>query len=505
MALPSKCQDEFLIELMVMIVKKLIVVATFTGLENEDQVYYEDILVFCNCNIDIGKEEERSWTIYVADRPMACYESMLFHDGVLYTIVSYWDDQEFQNDVDFDNRIGEEINHVVVLKAGCCEIKLYLCRKIAIPSQFLPEVEMDVKQKNGIATVETSDVIDETYDATDENLCNGLKIWCNYENLMQQAWAFEAIPYLRQQEMTSKRGFIPSKRISYPEMPLEIKAAMRRRKDTSKASSIIIKSKIETPLSLYCTDVQCARATEEQHELKKLLSKSDNSSTASRDEEKMEPVSLRERKNYPFEGFNISDEALKKLIQLTNDYSEWIADGLLKHHAGRYYQQQPKVSQNEERLINIIKDLRIPTGLPWHLVDEVYIPINCGDEFHWVLVVVVLKERRILVYDLMSRRRHLGLSSEIQKMAKILPTYLDMSGFLNQKVRTDWSTIKAYQDKMANPFDVQYVDGIAQQTIGSLDCGPFVVAYAEYLTDGLQLPNDGLDARLLHKRYVALL
>ncbi|PHU05194.1 hypothetical protein BC332_26016 [Capsicum chinense] len=58
---------------------------------------------------------------------------------------------------------------------------------------------------------------------------------------------------------------------------------------------------------------------------------------------------------------------------------------------------------------------------------------------------------------------------------------------------------------MANPFDVQYVDGIAQKTIGSLDCGPFVAAYAEYLSDGLQVPNDGLDAGLLRKRYVALL
>ncbi|PHU01820.1 hypothetical protein BC332_27071 [Capsicum chinense] len=228
-------------------------------------------------------------------------------------------------------------------------------------------------------------------------------------------------------EMTSKRGVIPSKRISYPDTPLEIKAAKRRRKDTSKASSIIKKSKIATPLSLSCTNIQCARATEEQHELKK------------------------------------------------------------------------------ECLINIIKGFSISAVLPWNLVDEVYIPINCGDEFHWVLAVVVLKESYIRVYDSMSRRRHFGSLSEIQKLAKILPTYLDMSGFLNQKVRTDWSTIKAYQDKMANPFDVQYIDGIAQQTIGSLDCGPFVVAYAEYLSDGLQLPNDRLDARLLHKRYVALL
>ncbi|PHT93742.1 hypothetical protein T459_01624 [Capsicum annuum] len=80
-----------------------------------------------------------------------------------------------------------------------------------------------------------------------------------------------------------------------------------------------------------------------------------------------------------------------------------------------------------------------------------------------------------------------------------------MSGFLDQKVRTDWSTIELCRDKMANPFDVQYVDRIAQQTIGSLDCGSFVATYAEYLSDGLQVQNDGLDAGLLRKRYAALL
>ncbi|PHT53866.1 hypothetical protein CQW23_08328 [Capsicum baccatum] len=315
-------------------------------------------------------------------------------------------------------------------------------------------------------------------------------------------------------EMTSKRGVIPSKKISYPDTPLEIKESNRRRKNTSKASSIIKKHKIATPLSLSCIDVQCVRAKEEHHELKKVDVTAtaeehnmtvDNPSTASKDEEKVEPINLVERKNYPFEGFNISDEAPKKLIQLINDYSEWIADGLLKHHAGRYCQQQPKVSRNEECLINIIKGFSIRASLPWHLIDQVYIPINCGDEFHWVLAVVILKERRIRVYDSMSRRRHFGLSFEIQKLAKILPTYLDMSGFLDQKVRTDWLTIEAYRDKIANPFDVQYIDGIAQQTIGSLDCGSFVAAYAEYLSDGLQVPNDGLDTGLLRKRYAALL
>ncbi|PHU30228.1 hypothetical protein BC332_02321 [Capsicum chinense] len=58
---------------------------------------------------------------------------------------------------------------------------------------------------------------------------------------------------------------------------------------------------------------------------------------------------------------------------------------------------------------------------------------------------------------------------------------------------------------MGNPFDVQHVEEIAQQTVGSLDCGLFVAAYAEYLSDGLQVPNDGLDAGLRRKRYDALL
>ncbi|PHU04595.1 hypothetical protein BC332_25417 [Capsicum chinense] len=90
-------------------------------------------------------------------------------------------------------------------------------------------------------------------------------------------------------------------------------------------------------------------------------------------------------------------------------------------------------------------------------------------------------------------------------MAKILPTYLDMSVFLDQKVCTDWSTIKAYQDKIGNPFDVEDVEGIAQRPIGSLDCCLFIIAYTEYLSDGLQVPNDALDVRVLHKRYIALL
>ncbi|PHT68315.1 hypothetical protein T459_27802 [Capsicum annuum] len=296
-------------------------------------------------------------------------------------------------------------------------------------------------------------------------------------------------------KMTSKRGVIPSKRIPYPYTPLEIKVAKRRMKENFKASSSIEKSKITTPLSRSCIFDQCTRAIGDQYELKKIIYCISviisvaisgfpmdviveatneqhnitvvNQSTTSMEEEKVDPVSLGEWKNYPFEGFNNSNEALKKLTKLINDYLEWIVDGMLKHHTDRFCQQQPEVSQTEECLINIIKGFRISVVLPWHLVEEVYIPLNYGDELHWVLAVVVLKERRIRVYDSMMGKRRSAPSLQIQKLAKMLPTYLDISGFLNQKIRTNWSTIEAYWDKMGNLFDAEYVERIDQQTIGS--------------------------------------
>ncbi|PHU04799.1 hypothetical protein BC332_25621 [Capsicum chinense] len=131
-------------------------------------------------------------------------------------------------------------------------------------------------------------------------------------------------------EMTSKRGVIPSKRISYLDTPLEIKVTKRRRKDTSKASSRIKKSKIAMPLSLSYIDVQCARATGEQHELKKVDVTVDttveehniivdNPSTASKEKDKVEPVSLGERKNYLFE---------RDCSPFIAAYAEYLSDGL---------------------------------------------------------------------------------------------------------------------------------------------------------------------------------
>ncbi|PHU00642.1 hypothetical protein BC332_30429 [Capsicum chinense] len=88
-----------------------------------------------------------------------------------------------------------------------------------------------------------------------------------------------------------------------------------------------------------------------------------------------------------------------------------------------------------------------------------------GKEFHWVLAVIVLKERLIRVYDSLSSKRKKEPHIEIQKLAVMLPTYLLDNGFHDKIERTNWPSLEAYKGKIAQqtglvneiPFDVDYV------------------------------------------------
>lgn len=49
-------------------------------------------------------------------------------------------------------------------------------------------------------------------------------------------------------------------------------------------------------------------------------------------------------------------------------------------------------------------------------MDDIYILVNCEDQFHWVLAVVDLKDRVICVFDSSAGTRHTNTSSEIKKI-----------------------------------------------------------------------------------------
>ncbi|XP_027769730.1 uncharacterized protein LOC107029123 [Solanum pennellii] len=172
------------------------------------------------------------------------------------------------------------------------------------------------------------------------------------------------------------------------------------------------------------------------------------------------------------------------------------------------------VSVHERSIINVMKGFSIPAGLPWHLVDDVYIPINYDGDFHWVLAVVELNKRVIRVYDSSMGTRKRVYSDEIKKLSRMLPSYLIDSGFFENNERTNWSVLDAYKDKQTGvpleshiPFNIEYAEGIMQQEDDSLDCGLYVATFAEFLSDQLVIPpdTDGHLANYLRNRYAALL
>ncbi|KAK4713387.1 hypothetical protein R3W88_019294 [Solanum pinnatisectum] len=119
------------------------------------------------------------------------------------------------------------------------------------------------------------------------------------------------------------------------------------------------------------------------------------------------------------------------------------------------------VSAFERSIKNIINGFSIPGRLPWNLVDDVYIPVNSDGKFHWLLVVVALKERLIRVYNSSLSKRINVPSSEIKKFVMMLPfTFMTMG---------------------------------------------LVAAFVEFLSDGIPIPKNGFRSKYLYTRYEALL
>ncbi|KAK6780121.1 hypothetical protein RDI58_022305 [Solanum bulbocastanum] len=83
-----------------------------------------------------------------------------------------------------------------------------------------------------------------------------------------------------------------------------------------------------------------------------------------------------------------------------------------------------------------------------------------------------------------SYRTNRKLCVEIQKLSTMLPKYLESSRFFEKKRPNQLvsSIILLGQEK---------ISPIRSHTC-YCDCGVFVAAYAEFLSDGLQIPFDGI-------------
>ncbi|PHT38205.1 hypothetical protein CQW23_21778 [Capsicum baccatum] len=235
-----------------------------------------------------------------------------------------------------------------------------------------------------------------------------------------------------------------------------------------------------------------------------------------------EVIQMHKKLKYLFEGHNINGPYAKDLF---SKFSIWMSAGLYNPHATKKKAKLDTTSEYRYTTVNCVFMNYIHDTYTHYHRSHSEIDLSSHDEnvrsmkvvsverFIWEIMqglctpaVIVLKERCIRVYD--SMKGHRGHADEIKELSKMLSTYLTIFDFFEKKDRTDWSLLDA--DKKTtdqHAFDVHIVDGIGivQQLSVMLDCGLFVAAYAEFLSDWHQIPSSKFDLKKYRTRYASLL
>ncbi|PHT72204.1 hypothetical protein T459_22989 [Capsicum annuum] len=110
---------------------------------------------------------------------------------------------------------------------------------------------------------------------------------------------------------------------------------------------------------------------------------------------------------------------------------------------------------------------------------------------------VSIKEVRSEEDSLSSVSHDAIVIAKIKKLAEVIPLCLVACNFYEKK--------GIDIDLMLNLFDVSFMNDLPQQPSGSLDCGLYMVTYAEILTYGEGVPYVVFDPNLLRTRYASLL
>ncbi|PHU27576.1 hypothetical protein BC332_05908 [Capsicum chinense] len=88
----------------------------------------------------------------------------------------------------------------------------------------------------------------------------------------------------------------------------------------------------------------------------------------------------------------------------------------------------------EHHLIEYINGFRIHAAVPWHTVEDIFIPININEKHHGVHAVLSFSERCIFLYDSYEfSGYYAAVLAEIEKIATIISLCLQTCDFYVKK------------------------------------------------------------------------
>ncbi|KAH0696604.1 hypothetical protein KY289_014086 [Solanum tuberosum] len=113
-----------------------------------------------------------------------------------------------------------------------------------------------------------------------------------------------------------------------------------------------------------------------------------------------------------------------------------------------------------------IRGFKLLANIPWDSVDNVIIPVNISEKFHWFLVVFIIKLRCLHVYDSMKGGSvHTKKVNEaVGKLAAMIPLFLTSTGFYGKRLDLYANKLPKYVHKsQSDPLDIKHMMHAPQQ------------------------------------------
>lgn len=163
-------------------------------------------------------------------------------------------------------------------------------------------------------------------------------------------------------------------------------------------------------------------------------------------------------------------------------------------------------AKSEQTVRGYINGFRLHATILWHTVDNILIPLNMKDKFHWVLLVIYVTDRTIYVYNSIKSTVHDEfVAREVRKYAELIPTYLTIENFYEKKGLNVQEHPSYKMHSEYDPFDIVHVNNLLLQPEASMECAMYMAAFAEYLSNGYDIPVPTIDSESRRNRYAALL
>ncbi|KAF3616028.1 hypothetical protein FXO38_34789 [Capsicum annuum] len=113
-----------------------------------------------------------------------------------------------------------------------------------------------------------------------------------------------------------------------------------------------------------------------------------------------------------------------------------------------------------------IRGFKMLGNVSWDTVDNIIIPVNVSESFHWIMILFCIRHRCLYVYDsfIGGALNTKNVHRHVQSLATIIPLFLFVTDFYGKQVDICWYRELACIDKsMTDPLKYVIVRNIPQQ------------------------------------------